>query len=456
MNSVALSGRNLPEIGIDVIESGRRARKGRTALDLGRDVKFSTAGLESYAFARWEPLIYDALVVAAAIEYGDKIIKRPLSGWPRRISLCIPVHDPHRWNSPAVAVALQDAIEFLTGDYWALEFIRRENPAPSPQQHYLTLPVNTQAVIPYSDGMDSRAVAGILSKSLGDRLVRVHIGPKYCDGLRGKREPFAIVPYDVCCKTRNREPSSRSRGFKFALISCIAAYLADAEEIIIPESGQGAIGPVLINVGHVYPDYRNHPLFAGRMAKFINALLGGQVRFLFPRIWSTKGETLREFVSLSEGSDWETSRSCWRGNNWSSVNGKLRQCGICAACMLRRVSVHAAGLVEKPDTYIITDMNAETFDEAIDKNFDRECRAFREYAIGGILHMDHLADMAEADASQDVKRHAASIAPALDLSRDDAAKKLTSLLRRHAEEWQNYLNSLGSHSFVKQWVQADK
>ena len=61
---------------------------------LGGMWSFSTAGLESYAFARWEPVIYDAMVVAAAIEYGDRILRRPPQGWARHIALRIPVHDP--------------------------------------------------------------------------------------------------------------------------------------------------------------------------------------------------------------------------------------------------------------------------------------------------------------------------------------------------------------------------
>jgi 7-cyano-7-deazaguanine synthase in queuosine biosynthesis len=447
----------IPQIEIDVVEPGRHVRKGRTAFELGRDVDFSTTALESYAFARWEPLIYDAMVLAAAIEYGDKILKRPPHGWTRRFSLRIPVHDPDRWNAPLVAAALRDAIEFLTGDYWALEFVTRSSVASSPPQNYLSLPVQTKAVLPYSDGMDSRAVAGILAKSLGNTLVRVRVGSKSWDRLhkKGTREPFTTVPYTVCCTQRNRESSSRSRGFKFTLISAIAAYLANAEEIIIPESGQGCIGPALINVGHGHPDFRNHPLFTVRMARFINELLGTQIRFVFPRIWSTKGETLREFVSLSEGSDWKTTRSCWQSNNWCSVNGKLRQCGVCAACMLRRVSVHAAGLTERADVYVAIDMDAETLDDAIDKDFTKLTQAFREYAVGGILHMDHLAEMAGVDAIQIVKRHAILIAPALNLSCESADKQLNSLLRKHAEQWKNYLDSLRAHSFVRQLIRTN-
>src|SRR5689334_18321898 len=98
--------------------------------------------------------------------------------------------------------------------------------------------------------------------------------------MNGLPEPFAKVPYEVHCNLPNLESSARSRGFKFSMISSIAAYLADADEIIVPESGQGAIGPALINVGHAYPDYRSHPLFTLRMERFIQALLGKRIRFV--------------------------------------------------------------------------------------------------------------------------------------------------------------------------------
>ena len=95
MTSHDIPERKIPNKKIDVIEPGRRVRNGRISLDLNQDVKFSTKALETYSFARWEPVIYDAMVVAAVIEYGDTIVKRPSLGWPRQISLRIPVHDPN-------------------------------------------------------------------------------------------------------------------------------------------------------------------------------------------------------------------------------------------------------------------------------------------------------------------------------------------------------------------------
>lgn len=152
----------MPAKDIDVVESGRRARKGRIAFDLGGDVSFSMAALESFAFARWEAVTHDALIVAAAVEYADKIVKRPPHGWARRLTLRIPVHDPARWNAPDVAGALHDAVGFLTGDVWAISFVKRAKAEPSLSLGMLPLPVPTQAILAFSDGMDSRAVAGIV------------------------------------------------------------------------------------------------------------------------------------------------------------------------------------------------------------------------------------------------------------------------------------------------------
>ena len=107
------------------------------------------------------------------------------------------------------------------------------------------------------------------------------------------------------------------------------------------ESGQGAIRPVLVISGHGYPDFRNHPLLARKMETFIEALFDQKVHFDIPRLWHTKAETIRDF--LEAGGNKEellSTRSCWRDQRHVSVMGKRRQCGICGACLLRRMSLH--------------------------------------------------------------------------------------------------------------------
>ncbi len=448
----------VPERSIDAIVRGRRLRKDRLGFDLTKDLHFSTRGLESYTFSRWQPVLYDAMVVAAAIEFADKTVKRPPRGWARRLNLRIPVHDSRRWAAPAVSDALLDALGFLTGDFWAITFVKRSSRTSPPAQERLDLGVPTEAVIAYSEGMDSRAVAGIMGASLGDKLVRVRVGSNAVDhpSHLGKKEPFATVPYEVKSHVSNRETSARSRGFIFALISGLAAYLAEAERVFIPESGQGSLGPALVTVSHAYPDYRNHPLFTRRMERFMTALLRAPLRFEFPRIWNTKGETLREFVDLGIGSAWTSTRSCWRNSQWVSLDGKRRQCGACAACMLRRLSVHAAGLTEDPGIYICKDMNAPSVREAVDSRFTHCNAAFEQYALGGVLHLDDLAAMAENDEQAAVRRHAVLLAPVMNLSANEVERNLSLLLARHALEWKNYLKDLHPDSFVKKWIRTNQ
>ncbi len=238
------------------------------------------------------------------------------------------------------------------------------------------------------------------------------------------------------------------------MIAGIAAYLADVETIIIPESGQGALGPPLVPVVQAYPDYRNHPLFTERMERFFAALLEHHVSYMFPRLWFTKGETLKAFVTeTSVGDEWKETISCWQQNRHVSVDGHKRQCGICAACMLRRLSVHAAGLTEPADRYVWENLSALNFEDGAAKGFSKITPALREYAIAGTMHLDHLAGLADSPRYQTtIRRNATQLAKALDLKNEDAEMKLNSLLRRHRDEWQAFVESLGPDSFIRQWT----
>lgn len=447
----------IPEKSIDVVESGQQAVENCLRVELDRNITFNIGKLESFALECGEPLIHDAIIVAASVEYADRVVRRFQGGWVRRLSLRIPVSDHILWSSSDVTNALHEAIEFLTGDYWDITFKKLRKPVRPKQQFPLKLKMPVDSVIAFSEGMDSHSVVGIMGSD-GDKrdklaLTRVESGNSSRSRRRNGQECFIPVTYSVRLHGGNKESSFRSRGFRFGMISAIASYLTNARQIIVPESGQGIFGPALIPPGHMYPDYRSHPLFTKRMEDFLHVLFQKSFRFDFPRIWDTKGETLCEFVNLSERKDtWRDTRSCWKTNQWSSINGRYRQCGTCAACMLRRMSVHAAGFTEQIDTYICKDVKAPTLKAALDPKFSKFNRAFREYAIAGVLSMDNLSELTDEEFSGLVERHAMFLGPALNISTDEAEKKLVRLLNRHAKEWREYVNSLGSESYVRKLV----
>src|SRR3546814_9195584 len=80
------------------------------------------------------------------------------------------------------------------------------------------------------------------------------------------------------------------------------------------------------------------------MERFLSAALDHSVEFDQPRMWSTKGQTLRTFLTQTgrPQADLTSTTSCWQKRAVVNFGGKRRQCGLCAACLLRRMSMHAA------------------------------------------------------------------------------------------------------------------
>jgi hypothetical protein len=451
---------NTPVVRVNVVEPGGYQRKGWINCNIDEHFKFSAESLASYYLLKWETAVFDAMLLAASVELCDHVKARPKYGWARTIQLRLPVHEPDTWNAPKVNKSLVRALEFLTGDYWQIEFVTRKKSERAPGQHQLELKMDCElAVIPFSEGLDSRAVAGLVGQKMGAGLLRVRVGKKALDrpfDADGRPLPFRNLPYKVKPSGLSfPESSARTRGFKFALLSGIAAHLSGATKVIVPESGQGALGPTLVTVGQSYDDFRNHPAFTAKMAEFLNALLGAKVVYEFPRLWFTKGETLRDYARLPESSDWVETRSCWQDNRHASVNGHRRQCGICAACMLRRLSVHAAGLSEPKDKYIWDDLNAPSFEEGAAKGLKKIEKVQRQYAVAGTLHLDHLASLRSSPTfAHGLKTSARLLSRSLNLPIATVETNLDRLLSQHKNEWNAYMDSLGSDSFIKKWTET--
>jgi 7-cyano-7-deazaguanine synthase in queuosine biosynthesis len=423
-------------------------------LRLGEDLKFSIEALNSYAVTDFEPLVFDAMVLAGGIEFADRFRKRPSEAWGRNLAVSVPVHDLSHWERPEVGASLISALNFLTGDDWHISFRQRRMREPLPLQQQLDLSPDVRATLAYSDGMDSRAVNGIIRATYKSSLVLVRLGAK--KGRPKRSQPFMALPYKFSRRIQNAETSARNRGFKFSLVSGLAAYMCGANECIVPESGQGALGPVLVPVGQTYPDYRNHPAFLERMTVFLNALLGTRIVYSFPRLWNTKAETLEAYISLGpESADWQGTISCWKSSKWSSIDGKFQQCGACAACLLRRMSVHAAGQTEPPDTYIAWDLGAAELQDAVNPRFGKLNKAFREYLIAAVLHMEHLADLALPENTALLQRQARILSSAVGLPIMEVETKLARMLSKHADEWNSYVNLLGDRSLVRRWARRN-
>ena len=262
---------------VDAVELDADVRDGAIAANIGSAINLSIAGLESYFYTSWRPELVDLLVIAAAVEYCDLSLKRPAWGWARSFDLRVAVHSLDRWEDSAVHNALEDALSFLTGDQWIVSFVQRMCDIERVGQDSLGFDVRDRVIMPYSDGVDSRAVSALVDDAEKGGLVRVRLGIRGADthSKDPRERRFMSVPYQVRFDVGQRvESSARSRGFKFAVITGIAAALANVERIVVTESGQGALGPILVTVGQSHPDYRVHPAFTRRVEALFEALTG--------------------------------------------------------------------------------------------------------------------------------------------------------------------------------------
>ena len=318
----------------------------------------------------------------------------------------MPVHDVALWTNSRVRGTLLDALNFLTGDAWDIDFHPRRRSADVPQQGLLTLDRAVDAVIPFSNGLDSRAVAGLTARSMGNRLVRVRLGSRLADGegLRRERHAFTAVPFEVTAdKGVFVESTARSRGFKFALVSGIAAYLAGAARR--HRAGERA-GRARVRRSSP-SDRLTRTTAATRCSPAgwrgsLEALLGYKRPLCVPA--DSGRRRARRCVSSSTLAPMTPGRRhgpAGRASARSASMAASAQCGICAACMLRRMSIHAAGLSEPPERYVWERLTTRAFEDGAEPSFRAKGKitgALREYAIAGALHLDHLAVLAGSAA----------------------------------------------------------
>src|SRR3546814_7787398 len=107
-------------------------------------------------------------------------------------------------------------------------------------------------------------------------------------------------------------------------------------------------------------------------------------------MWSTKGQTLRTFLTQTgrPQADLTSTTSCWQKRAVVNFGGKRRQCGLCAACLLRRMSMHAAEINEASDTYVIADLRASSVAQALAVVADQSQRRIMvEYGSVGTRHL---------------------------------------------------------------------
>ncbi len=429
---------------------GRVSTQQETA-EINNQIAFLPDVLETFNYEGWQSYHYDLLVISAAVEFADRRWKRPHK-WSRKFHITIPVLDSLAWQQKEVVDSLRACLCHLTGDDWQFTFTQWKGAAPiTSRQKALNLGAAKKFVIAYSDGLDSRAVSSLSGDANEALCIRV---AKNRQRLKKGDQQFDQIPFKVK-DHGNQESSFRTRGFQFASITAIAAHLSSLTRIVVPESGQGALGPVLIPLHNIYRDYRNHPRFFRLMEQFIKALFKYRISYEQPRLWNTKGQTLAAFLSIPTKSPniLINTRSCWQTRTVVNVDGARKHCGLCAACLLRRMSMHAANITEPTNMYVVQDLANEDLQKALTKIHVKAYRkTMIDYGIAGVRHLQLFADMA-AVSDEELRPYVIELTKVVGSKEEETLQNLRGLLMAHANEWKAFLKTQGEKSFIQTWAE---
>jgi len=424
------------------------------------------ASLSDFCFRDLTPRMDDLILFAASVAFADRSVPRHTSeGWARRLSLVIPVLEPDFWKQSAVSQALSDLLELLTGDLWMLEFRHRRTMTSVTMQSPLSLThLAPPIVMPFSDGLDSLAGARLTSVDEPDAtLILVTAGRRHDVDKPWRERHLSARRYRLVLPFRFlnsesghkfREDSFRSRAFMYGVMSGIAAHLSGGKRVIFAESGQGSLGPWLAPVGNEALDVRMHPIYTQRLARLLKLVLGTNLTYEHPRLWHSKGETLKELSVRGLADDWFETRSCPRDARHMSRGGTLVQCGVCAGCLLRRQSLFAANLDEQHERYpyFWRNLSATSLASASTYRTRPTRRNDERQAVCGFLSLAQLADLAKLPRNPPhLTTLTRELADALDEDVATVQRKLTGLLATHHEEWTGFVDHQGKDSFLQRW-----
>jgi len=457
----------VPHFRIEAIEGKHLQHADSISCVIGRNLFVVPQVLGAYYCLRPLTRVMDDLVlVAGVVAFADKIVKRRHSiGWRRQLDIVAPVYDLDFWRQRHAVGLLQETLGLLTGDTWSFTFRHRRTPPPVDGQHQLKLGHGRVSVMPYSDGLDSFAMARLAAASeKGVALILVTAGRRRdadiewrTDHLDGQRRRVS-VPFRLSDKGAGyefRESSFRSRAFVFGVMAGLAAYLSESTRVIVPESGQGTFGPWLLPVGSEAPDIHSHPIFTHRLSRFLELAIGTRIRFEHPRRWHTKGETLRALREQGLTGGWSGTHSCARRSYHVNVDGRRAHCGVCAACLLRRQSILAAGLDEADDRYVWRDLSADNLAAAVPASARSTTEDDSRHAICGALALSQLAEVGVSSRFDDIVAQAASdLAEASQEPLDILGTKFTHLIKTHRDEWAAFVRRQGPRAFLNRWTDA--
>jgi len=414
----------------------------------GRDFRIDPRNIIGNLMVPLSSRMVDLLRIAASVYFIDRLVQRDRrhgpASWGRDISCSVEVREHAFWMSNAVRELIGSAVRFVSGDRWNLEF----HPAAVGDRFVCEWqrPIwpdhlgRSRRVCLYSGGLDSAAgLANRLQDSARDVTIAVNVQHRTDLGSRVNEQlellakyakaelRSVIVPFEMNAPKRltlGEEVSQRARSFLFVATGGIVAGATESTELEVFESGIGAINvPLLAGMEGSQSTRGSHPTFLKMMSQLLSHVMGKQLDVILPFRNFTKGEVAKILgVDELKGIAHSTI-SCAhypvrleKGDSWMS-------CGLCPACIFRRVALHAAG-IEEPVGVYQHDLLAPTSSKISLKKL--------RYLLGYLVQVDSLSQLDHDQLPLITTRHLRTTNM---LQPGESVQSYVNLFRRYRTEW---------------------
>jgi 7-cyano-7-deazaguanine synthase in queuosine biosynthesis len=310
--------------------------------------------IESSIGKKLHPLVLDLYNIALVTYVCDTQFWRP-DIEPRDIAIVMTVSNKDKWDN--VRQHLEAMLRFLTGDSFTFHFVQ----GAQAKENFDFRVLEDKSIVLFSGGLDS--LAGV--KWLVDRNEPFMLISHPAMALIDKTQDILVqelrkilernIEWHQIRATakrkkglRGKEMSQRSRSFLYLTLASIFALSRGAKKIYIFENGVLALN-IPLSQARINENTRTvHPSFIRRYVELIQTLFGTSLFVENPFLQMTKAEVIQR-LDCDEFRDLvKITISCSQLGRLKYIKGinlkEIRHCGVCFPCIIRRLSMHNAGL----------------------------------------------------------------------------------------------------------------
>jgi hypothetical protein len=332
-----------------------------------QNIQFGFEDIEE-SVGELDSLVKDLLDIAVAVYMSDQYVERD-SNLNRRISMLIPVRNLGRWE--AAKNTLVRTIAFLIQNEFDMHFVQGDD-EPSKFKPYEPKD-SKRCVCLLSGGLDSAAGAVWLNQERRKPFFVSHwSSPKlkgFQDNVRKSLETNLKRNFKHCSarihpsyeharfkldQEKEKQMVQFSRSFLYVSLGCAVALALKLKDVYVCENGPMALN---VPISESRLNTRTvHPKFLAFYARLIKEIFGVELAIQNPFAYDTKGKVVSLLKQKKLEELVKVSCSCWKypwvpaiARRKGKIGFKGKHCGECYPCVMRRISLHAAGLSSVED-----------------------------------------------------------------------------------------------------------